>query len=74
MKHKYNAFNIVLDYCIGIDCTVSFKRDGNKIVTTTKNLGIALNVTTTIVDDSFDVYVSLTGDQCAITNINILNT
>ena len=57
----------------GFDCTVSFKRDGNKIVTTTDNLGIALNVTTTIVNDVFDVYVSLTGDQCALTNIRIIN-
>ena len=57
----------------GFDCTVSFKRDGNKIVTTTDNLGIALNVTTTIVNDVFDVYVSLTGDQCALTNIRINN-
>ena len=57
----------------GFDCIVSFQRDGNKIVTTTENLGISLNVTTTIVDDNFDVYVSLTGDQCAITNINVVN-
>ena len=57
----------------GFDCTVSFKRDGNKIVTTTDNLGIALNVTTTIINDVFDVYVSLTGDQCALTNIRIIN-
>lgn len=57
----------------GFDCTVSFQRDGNKIITTTENLGISLNVTTTIVDDISDVYVSLTGDQCALTNIRIIN-
>ncbi|MBO4904172.1 MAG: diguanylate cyclase, partial [Lachnospiraceae bacterium] len=57
----------------GFDCTVSFQRDGNKIITTTENLGISLNVTTTIVEDIFDVYVSLTGDQCALTNIRIIN-
>ena len=57
----------------GFDCTVSFQRDGNKIITTTENLGISVNVTTTIVDDISDVYVSLTGDQCALTNIRIIN-
>ncbi len=57
----------------GFDCTVSFQRDGNRIVTTTENLGISLNVTTTIVDDISDIYVSLTGDQCALTNIRISN-
>lgn len=55
----------------GFDCTVSFRRDDNKIVTTTENLGIGLNVSTTILDNPFEVYVSLTGDQCALTNIRI---
>ncbi len=57
----------------GFDCTVSFRRDDNKIITTTENLGIGLNVTTTIFDAPLEVYVSLTGDQCAITNIRIIN-
>ena len=57
----------------GFDCTVSFRRDGNKIITTTENLGISLYVTTTIVDDISDVFVSLTGDQCALTNIRIIS-
>jgi hypothetical protein len=57
----------------GFDCTVSFQRDGSKIITTTENLGISLNVITTIADDISDVYVSLTGDQCALTNIRIIN-
>ncbi|MBR6237993.1 MAG: HD-GYP domain-containing protein [Lachnospiraceae bacterium] len=56
----------------GFDCTVSFKRDGNKIVTTTDNFGIGLNITTTILDDAEDVYVSLSGDQVALTNIRII--
>ncbi len=55
----------------GFDCTVSFKRDDNKIITTTENLGIGIIVTTTVLDNPFDVYVSLTGDQCAITDIRI---
>jgi hypothetical protein len=55
----------------GFECTVSFKRDDNKIITTTENLGIGIIVTTTVLDNPFDVYVSLTGDQCAITDIRI---
>lgn len=57
----------------GFDCTVTFKRDDNKIVTTTENLGIGLNVTTTVLDNPFEIYVALTGDQCAITNIRIFD-
>ena len=57
----------------GFDCTVSFKRDDNKIITTTENLGIGLNVTTTVFDHPYEIYVALTGDQCAITNIRIEN-
>ena len=55
----------------GIDVTVTFKREDNKIITTTENLGVSLIITTTILDDPEEVYVSLTGDQCAITNIRI---
>ena len=57
----------------GFDCTVSFRRDDNKIITTTENFGIGLTVTTTVLDNPFDVYVSLTGDQCALTNIRVIN-
>jgi hypothetical protein len=37
----------------------------------TENLGIAISSVTTILDDVQDVYVALTGDQCAITNIRV---
>lgn len=56
----------------GFDCTVSFKRDGNRIVTTTNNFGIGLIVSTTVLDDAGDVYVALSGDQVALTNIRII--
>ncbi|MBO4903333.1 MAG: HD-GYP domain-containing protein [Lachnospiraceae bacterium] len=55
----------------GYECSVSFKRDDNKIVTTTENLGISIKNTTTVLDNPFEIYVALTGDQCAITNIRI---
>ncbi len=55
----------------GLDCVVKIKRDGNVITMQTENLGIAIHSVTTILDDVNDVYVSLTGDQCAITNIRV---
>ena len=55
----------------GFDCTVTFKVQDNKITTTTSNLGLDLRNVTTIYDPPKEVYVSLTGDQCAITNIRI---
>ena len=56
----------------GLDCVVKIKRDGNVITMQTENLGVAIHSATTILDDANDVYVSLTGDQCAITNIRAL--
>lgn len=53
----------------GYDCTVSFERHDNIITVRTENMGIILRNTATITDGNKDLYVSLTGDQCAITNI-----
>ena len=55
----------------GLDCTVTLERKDNKIVIRTENLGIAINSVTTLLDDVNEVYVALTGDQCAITNIRV---
>ncbi len=55
----------------GLDCTVTVRRENNKIFMRTENLGIAVYSTTTILDDTKDVYLAVTGDQCAITNIRI---
>ena len=57
----------------GLDCVVKIKRDGNVITMQTENLGVAIHSVTTILDDFNDVFVSLTGDQCAITNIRVLS-
>jgi hypothetical protein len=35
----------------------------------TSNLGIAIDTTTTILDQVSRIFVALTGDQCALTNI-----
>ncbi|MBR0399564.1 MAG: HD-GYP domain-containing protein [Mogibacterium sp.] len=56
----------------GIDCTVTAKREGNVITVTTENLGIAIKSITTIKDENVDnVYIALTGDQVAISNIRV---
>lgn len=55
----------------GLDCTVTLKREGNKIIMHTENLGIAINSVTTILDDVNDVFIALTGDQCAVSNIRL---
>ena len=55
----------------GIDVTFAIERKGNDIRVTTENFGIFIENTTTILDDEQDMYVALSGDQVAITNIKI---
>ena len=55
----------------GLDCSVRIERDNNVITMQTENLGISIHSVTTIHDEVKDVYVALTGDQCAITNIRV---
>ena len=55
----------------GMDCTVKIRRDGSRVTMETCNLGIAIYTATTILDHVSEIYVALTGDQCALTNIRI---
>ncbi len=55
----------------GFDCLVSFKRDSNTIVSRTENDGISIKDTTHVLVDAEEIYVALSGDQCALTNIRI---
>lgn len=55
----------------GYDSTAHIEKNGNKVTVTTENLGIAIKNVTTILTDAKKIYVALTGDQCAITNIRI---
>ena len=55
----------------GMDVRVRFERNGNQITTITENGGVAIHNTTTIKSDTDDLYVILTGDQVAITNVRI---
>lgn len=55
----------------GMDCKIEFRREGNKITTVTENGGIAIKSVTTLKSDAPEIYVALTGDEIAITNIRI---
>ncbi|MBP5564596.1 MAG: hypothetical protein J6X45_02605, partial [Lachnospiraceae bacterium] len=55
----------------GKECVVSFKRKGNKITTSTENIGIAIRNVMVPPEDIPDVYVCLSGDQVALTDIRI---
>ena len=55
----------------GIDWEVQIRRDGNCVDMDTENLGISIFNKTTIKDDIDDLYVALTGDQCALTDIHV---
>lgn len=56
----------------GMECFVLFERSGNKITTSTENLGIIIENTTIFHDEHQDVYVALTGDEVALTDIRIM--
>ncbi len=55
----------------GMDCELSLERKGNRVVLKTENLGIHIENTTIIKDEVHKVYVALTGDQVALTDIRI---
>lgn len=55
----------------GFDCSITIERSEDKVTLTTSNKGIEIVNVTTMKDPSKEVYISLTGDQCAITNIRI---
>lgn len=55
----------------GMDCSVSLKRKGNTITFNSTNLGIDVTNVTTLKEEPEHIYIALTGDQCALTNIRI---
>ena len=55
----------------GLDCKISIKKENNKIIIQTENLGLKIKSESVILNDAKNLYVALTGDQCAITNIHI---
>ncbi len=56
----------------GFECEVRFSRRKNRITMETYNAGITLKSITTIPPTDGDVYLALTGDQCALTDIRVL--
>lgn len=55
----------------GLDCFVEIHRENNKVILQTENSGIRIYSISTIQDCPEDLYLALTGDQCAITNIRV---
>ncbi|MCR5098935.1 MAG: HD domain-containing protein [Lachnospiraceae bacterium] len=55
----------------GLECEVNLERKGDRIILKTKNLGISLECLTTVLGDKSQVYVSLSGDQVALTDIRV---
>ena len=55
----------------GLDWDVTVRRDGNKVTVSSDNAGINVRFTSVIKSDPPKVYLALTGDQVAITNIRI---
>ena len=55
----------------GLEVEVLFEKRGNRITTRTTNLGIDIDNITTIEEDVDNVYVAITGDQVALTDIRI---
>ena len=55
----------------GVECELTFEKKGNKISFRTETLGIKIENVTTITDDTRKIYVALTGDECALTDIRV---
>ena len=55
----------------GIEYKISLEKHGNKILFEAENSGIRVEDTIIIKDNVNKVYVALTGDQCALTDIRI---
>ncbi len=56
----------------GMECEVSIERKGDRIMLKTENLGISIENATTVTDEKSKVYISLSGDQVALTDIRII--
>ena len=56
----------------GLDYEVHFHVKGNVVRTETENLGIVIRNETTVLETGKTIYAAVTGDQCALTDIRIL--
>lgn len=55
----------------GYDCTITFKKEGNRIISYTHNGGIEIKCITDIKIENDKIYAALSGDQVALTNIRV---
>ena len=55
----------------GKECEINLSRKGKRIRLYTENLGIHIENTTILNDDPREVYVALTGDEVALTDIRV---
>lgn len=55
----------------GMEVELYLEKKGDRVTLKTENLGISIENTTTVTDDKHKVYVSLSGDQVALTDIRI---
>lgn len=56
----------------GVECEVSVEKKGNRIVIEVENLGISIENITMLKEDRKQVYIALTGDQVALTDIRVV--
>ncbi|MCR5473992.1 MAG: hypothetical protein K6F28_02190, partial [Lachnospiraceae bacterium] len=57
----------------GLDWEVTVRRNGNKVMVSSENAGVIVRFTSVIKLDPPEVFLALTGDQVAITDIRIRN-
>ena len=55
----------------GFECEINVRVIQNKITVLTSNAGISIENVTTVMDGEKDLYMAITGDQCAITDIRV---
>ncbi len=55
----------------GMECEIRLEKRGDKVTLKTKNLGIAIEDVITITDNEQKVFVALSGDQVALTDIRV---
>ena len=69
---SFEGWDAWKDYCReGFDAVVRFKVEGNIITVITENFGISIRNKVTITGIDKKIYVAITGDQIAITNIRL---
>ena len=71
-NEKFPGWDSWKDLCKqGMECEVVLRKRGNTVTMFTENLGISIENTTTIKDETGEVYAAISGDQVAITDIRI---